>query len=122
MGQDIFQLFINQLQGLEKPSSSLFKLYYHLLQTLAAVKAFVLMIEDQEIMVDLFKTCFSLVGYVAVETAKHDLLYISGFETDNIAIPHLSDIIVSLFAEMNGEVDASLLDEICKHLVSPNKV
>jgi len=51
----IFELFVRQLAGLEQVSSPFFKTCVELLEKLALLKAFVLVMDNEEIMCDLFQ-------------------------------------------------------------------
>ena len=64
--QVVFSQFVNQLQGLEKPSSLSFRYSFHLLECLATTKAFnlCLSLDSQDILADLFKMMFAIVKSV----------------------------------------------------------
>lgn len=59
--QDVFRLFVQQLNGLDDPGSPMFARYYALLEKISIVKAFVLVVDiDEPIIIDLFKTFFNV--------------------------------------------------------------
>lgn len=58
----IFQLFVEQLRGLDKPSSAAFTRCFYLLENLAIVQSFVVCVEYHftETIVDLFNVLFTV--------------------------------------------------------------
>ena len=77
--QVVFSQFVNQLQGLEKPSALSFRYSFHLLECLATTKAFnlCLSLDSQDILADLFKMMFAIVKSVDLfaHTHKHTYMY-----------------------------------------------
>ncbi len=60
--QDVFKLFIEQLKKLSDTSDALFQKYYYLLERLSVVRAFILLIDiSEELVQELFQTMFDIV-------------------------------------------------------------
>lgn len=102
----VFALFVNQLQGLEKPSALSFRSSFHLLECLATTKAFnlCLSLDSQDLLADLFKMLFAIVNDQQSTKVKM----------------YMMDIMSSIVQE--GEsLSQEILDAILINLVEPIK-
>ena len=99
----IFSLFISVLQdGLEDPDDPTFQRYYYLLERLATVKAFNLLLdlEDADLLVELFSGFFNIVN-----------------DSNAIIWSHITDIICSCIEDMD-EMILKVLEVLLTPLIS----
>ncbi len=55
-------MFIEQLKGISKPDGPSFPRYFYLLERLAVVKAFIILVDlDADLVVELFELFFNLI-------------------------------------------------------------
>eukprot|EP01116_Phalansterium_solitarium_P023557 TRINITY_DN8317_c0_g1_i2.p1 TRINITY_DN8317_c0_g1~~TRINITY_DN8317_c0_g1_i2.p1 ORF type:complete len:1300 (+),score=396.34 TRINITY_DN8317_c0_g1_i2:66-3965(+) len=109
----IFKLFIDQLRGLERHAAApaaepkaLFGRYFYLLERLAVVKAFVLLVElDDALVTELFAMFFSIIS------TEHS----AAIRT------HVLDIMASCIDEADA-VSTALLDVLLGNLLPPAKL
>ena len=90
----IFELFVRQLAGLEQVSSPFFKTCVELLEKLALLKAFVLVMDNEEIMCDLFQCIYR------AASLEHGYKIFS----------QMAALLGSLIVEMGGATSEPLLD------------
>mmetsp|Transcript_13616 Transcript_13616/g.22441 ORF Transcript_13616/g.22441 Transcript_13616/m.22441 type:complete len:1290 (-) Transcript_13616:585-4454(-) len=102
----IFTMFVNQLKGLEKPDGQLFPRYFYLLERLAIVKAFSILIDlnAHDTLVHIFESFFNIIKP----------------EHSNKVQTHMLDIMGSIIEDYES-VPTELLETILARLVPPLK-
>jgi sister-chromatid-cohesion protein PDS5 len=98
--ENIFKLFLAQLKALENIKAVTSKRLVYLLERLALVKAFVLVLENEKLVVKLFQLFFSIIGP----------------DHSNFIIIYMLDILISCIEE-NDNITQSLLDVILGNLL-----
>ncbi|KAL6073815.1 Sister chromatid cohesion protein pds5, variant 3 [Balamuthia mandrillaris] len=105
MISQVFQLFIQQLQRIGEVEDESFHLRFALLEKLAVVKAFIILVDkEDELLVQVFKTFFDAI------TPEHSVLVVT----------HMLDIMTSCLEECE-EIPLELLDAILVNLLAKNK-
>lgn len=104
--KNVFEVLIQQLNGVRDPKSGSFSRYFYLLERLAMVKSFVLMIdlECQDLIESLFEVLFDV-------TSKEHGVRVEGF---------LLEILVGIIEDLDA-VPQPLLDVVLEKVVQPAK-